>query len=300
MVILNPSAGRGAGARLASQIEAYLAGAGLDYDLQRTAGPGHAVELARDAALQKQPAVIAVGGDGTFNEVLNGLLVAGASGEDTALGVVPIGTGNDFAYSAGLHLELEEACHVAAGRHGRFIDVGSVKADNEERRFFGNGVGIGFDAAANIESRKIQRLRGTLLYVVAVLRTLAFYYTTPNTEMHIEDTELVQPCLLISAMNGTRVGGGFYVTPSARMDDGLLDLCIAAKVSRLKMLAFVPRFMRGTHITDRDITMAQGRVISISSDLPWAAHVDGEVYGVGAHSFEIALSPGRLHLLCPP
>jgi diacylglycerol kinase family enzyme len=96
------------------------------------------------------------------------------------------------------------------------------------------------------------------------------------------------------------VGGGFYVTPEGRMDDGLLDLCIAAKVSRLKMLAFVPRFMRGTHVTDHDITMAQGREISISSAQPWAAHVDGEIYGVGARSFEISLFPQRLRLLCPP
>jgi diacylglycerol kinase family enzyme len=161
-------------------------------------------------------------------------------------------------------------------------------------------VGVGFDAAANIESRKIQRLRGTLLYVVAVLRTLAFYYIAPHTELRIDDVEISQPCLLISTMNGTRVGGGFNVTPSARMDDGLLDLCIAAKVSRLKMVAFVPRFMRGTHITDHDITMAQGREIRISSALPWAAHVDGEIYGVGERNFEISLTPQRLRLLSPP
>ncbi len=297
-VILNPIAGRGAGGRLSSQITESLSGYGLDFELAVTTAPGHATTLARDAAARGDEAVIAVGGDGTANEVLNGLMQADVDPNGTAFGVVPIGTGNDFAFGAGVSLDLQEACQVVARGKGRLLDVGLFHADNEEPRFFGNGIGIGFDAIANIESRKIKRLRGTLLYLVAVIRTLAFYYQAPQATIRVDGRELVQPSLLVSVMNGQRVGGGFYITPGSRMDDGWFDLCVARKVSRPKMVAFVPRFMRGTHVTDPDITMSQGRQVTIVSESPWAAHVDGEIYGVGACRFAVRLLPQRIYLIC--
>jgi len=297
LVVLNPTAGRGSGARLLPRVTTYLEEHGLDYQLEVTTGPGHAVHLAWEAADQGRAAVVAVGGDGTTNEVLNGLMQAGGGADGTALGVLPIGTGNDFAFGAGLPLDLQEACRVAAQGGSRILDAGCFRADNEEPRFFGNGTGVGFDAMANIESRKIKRLRGDLLYLVAVIRTLAFYYHAPQTTIQVDGQEIVQPCLLISVMNGRRMGGAFYLTPDSRMDDGLLDLCVAAKVGRPKMVAFVPRFMRGTHITDHDVTIAQGRKVTIVSDSPWAAQVDGEIYGVGARRYEVELFPQRLRLL---
>jgi diacylglycerol kinase family enzyme len=103
---------------------------------------------------------------------------------------------------------------------------------------------------------------------------------------------------MVSVMNGRRFGGGFQVTPGSSMDDGLFDLCIAGQLSRPEMLAFVPRFLRGSHVTDRRITMTRGRWVTISSEAPWAGHVDGEIYGLGAHEFEMELLPGQLRLLC--
>ena len=88
------------------------------------------------------------------------------------------------------------------------------------------------------------------------------------------------------------------MTPEARMDDGIFDVCITGKVARPKMIGFVPRFMRGTHVTDRRVTMTQGRRISVAIETPWAAHVDGEIYGVGARQLEIELLPQRLRILC--
>lgn len=297
-VILNPTAGRGAGARLSPQIAGWLKSCGLDFDLVATAAPGHATTLARDAVAQGRESVIAVGGDGTANEVLNGLIQAGNGPGGTALGILPIGTGNDFAFGAGLSLDLQAACQVATRGQSRMLDVGRVQADGQDVRYFGNGMGIGFDAMANIESRKLKRLRGSLLYLVAVLRTLAFYYDAPRTTICVDGEDFVQPCLLISIMNGCRMGGGFYITPDSQMDDGLLDLCVASQVSRAKMMRFVPRFMRGTHITDSDITMNQGRRVTVVSESPWAAHVDGEIYGVGARCYKVELLPQHLRLIC--
>jgi diacylglycerol kinase (ATP) len=275
-LILNPTAGRGVGARLAPHIVECLRGHGLDFQLVTTKGPGHAIRLARDATAKGEGIVVAVGGDGTVNEVLNGLMLVQGGPDGTALGVLPIGTGNDFAYGAGVPLDLAKACRAIARGQTKMIDIGLFHPDNEDPRYFGNGIGMGFDAVANIESRKVKRLRGTLLYLVAVLRTLAFYYQAPQTTM----------------------GGGFYMTPTSQIDDGLLDLCVAARVSRSKMVRFVPRFMRGTHITDRDITMGQGRSVTVVSDSPWAAQIDGEIYGVGARRFEVELFPKRLCLAC--
>jgi YegS/Rv2252/BmrU family lipid kinase len=297
-VIVNPAAGRGAGARLTKPIAERLRGYGLSFDLVTTTGAHHATALARDAVAHGQETVVAVGGDGTFNEVLNGLVQTQDEPVSPVLGLVPIGTGNDFAFGAGLPLDVWEACQVVARAQSRILDVGLFRADNEEPRYFGNGIGIGFDAVANIESRKIKRLRGTLLYLVAVIRTLAFYYDAPLTTLCVDGEERVQPSLMISVMNGRRMGGGFYMTPTSQMDDGLLDLCVAAQVSRPKMVRFVPRFMRGTHVTDPDITMSQGRKITIVSETPWAAQADGEIYGVGACRYEVELLPKRLRLVC--
>lgn len=297
-VILNPTAGRGAGARLCGQIGDLLHGYGLDHELVTTSGPGHATLLAREAVARDRALVVAAGGDGTANEVLNGLMQAGNPPNGTALGVLPIGTGNDFAFGAGVPLNLEAACAAITRGQGRFLDVGRVRADNEAPLFFGNGVGIGFDAIVNIESRKLKRLRGFLLYLVAVFKTMAFYYHAPVTKVCIDDSEIVQPSMMISIMNGYRLGGGFHVTPGSQMDDGLFDLCVAGQLSRPRMISFVPRVIRGTHVTDRRVTMGQGRRVVVVVDSPWASHVDGEIYGVGAHRFETELLPRRLRLIC--
>jgi len=297
-VILNPIAGRGAGRRLAAEIAAALQREGLDFELVSTERPHHATELAHEAFEVGREAVIAVGGDGTVHEVLNGLLRASPSADGVALGILPIGTGNDFAHGAGLPLDWHQAVQVVARGQSHILDVGRVQADDQSPLYFGNGVGIGFDAIVNIESRKIKRLRGFLVYLVAVFKTLAVYYAAPQTTVRVDEQELAQPSLMISVMNGQRIGGGFYTTPDARMDDGRLEVCIAEKVGRLRMVGFVPQFMRGSHVGDRKVTMAGGQRITVVSEMPWASHADGEIYGVGAQRFEIELLPKRLRLLC--
>lgn len=296
LLVVNPIAGRGAGRRLAPKIVADLRGLGLDFEVVNSQRPGHACDLARQAVGQGKRTVVAVGGDGTANEVLNGLMQAEGGG-GIALGILPIGTGNDLAFGAGLPLDLTAAYHVLARGEERSIDVGYVRADNEKPLYFGNGVGLGFDAMVNIESRKLKRLRGFLLYLVAVFRTMAFYYDAPPVRVGVDGVEIAQSSMMISVMNGCRFGGGFQVTPGSRMDDGLFDLCIAGALSRPEMLAFVPRFMRGSHITDRRVTMTRGRKVTVVSGSPWAGHVDGEIYGLGGRQFEMELLVRRLRLV---
>jgi diacylglycerol kinase (ATP) len=297
-VIVNPTAGRGAGARLLPRIEAGLRKLGLDFELNVTSAPRHATALARDSVLSGSDALIAVGGDGTFSEVLNGLKQAEEHQESAVIGVIPIGTGNDFAFGAGIPLDHGEACRVVARRETRIIDVGRIQADGERPLYFGNGTGIGFDAMVNIQSRKMERLRGFPLYLAAVLKTLVVYYHAPHTVIRTDHREIAQPCLMVSVMNGQRVGGGFYVAPEASMDDGLFDFCVASSMGRLRMLRFVPKFMRGTHTKEKQITMGRGHRLSVASEQPWQAHVDGEIYGVGSRCYEIELLPLSLRLIC--
>jgi diacylglycerol kinase (ATP) len=308
-VILNPIAGRGAGARLAGAVRSDLTARGLDFDFHMTEGPDHATELARQAVQAGQKLVIAVGGDGTSNEVLNGLLgeadssyaasdAAGPWSEpEIGLAIVPIGTGNDFAFSVNLPMTWQAACVAIAAGSRRIIDIGSVQADGGERRLFGNGVGIGFDAIVNIESRKVRRLRGFSLYLWAVLKTLAIYYHTPEATVEVDGQRMDLPVTMVSIMNGRRVGGGFYPIPGAQVDDGLVDVCVAAKLSRPAMVGYVLRFMNGSHVGRPPITLLQGRRVTVTVAEPWAAHVDGEIFGVGACQYAIELMPGRLTIV---
>ncbi|MGD8399174.1 MAG: diacylglycerol kinase family lipid kinase [Anaerolineae bacterium] len=296
-IILNPTAGRGTAGRLWPRIDARLRSLGLDFELATTQGAGHAVRLAEEAACRGCDLVVAVGGDGTANEVLNGLLRAGGRGDGPCLGVLPVGTGNDFACGADVPLALDAACETLVAGVPQPVDVGCVRVDGGRPVYFGNGIGIGFDAIVLVESQKWPRLRGFLVYLVAVLRTILLYYHAPYTSWRVDDRQAAGAVMMVSVMNGRRLGGGFLVTPAASMRDGLLDVCVAGTLSRPQMLGFVPRFLRGTHVTDPRITTTRGRRVHVEIESPWAAHMDGELLGVDCRSFEIELLPGRLCLV---
>ncbi len=297
-VIVNPIAGGGAGEQAILRIERMLSGYGLDFDLVRTERPWHAADLAQEAVAAGYDAVIALGGDGTSNEVLNGLVQAKQAGVGTcAMGVLCVGTGNDFAYGVGIPLDLEEGCRALARGRTRWIDVGHAAG----MRYFGNGIGIGFDAVVNIQAARMTRVRGFLRYLLAVLRTLLFYYHAPLTTIQVDEQVIEQPTLMTSVMNGRRMGGGFLMTPDAAPDDGLFDFCIAAKMNQLQMLSFVPRFLRGTQGGEKRITMGRARrVVVTCKESSLVAHADGETLCLDAHRLELELLPRHIEVICQP
>jgi YegS/Rv2252/BmrU family lipid kinase len=295
LVIVNPIAGRGAGERVIPRIVRLLREHGLSFDLVRTERPWHAAELARQAVVSGYRTVVAVGGDGTSNEVLNGLMAAREAGEgEAAMGVLCVGTGNDFAYGMGIPLDLEEGCAALARGRTRRVDVGHARGF----RYFGNGIGIGFDAAVNVVASRLRRLRGFLVYLIAVLRTLLFYYRAPLTRIELDDQTLEQPALMISVMNGRRMGGGFLMTPFSRPDDGLFDLCIGKKMSQLEMLSFVPRFMKGTQVGDPRVTMARSRRVRVTvRDGTQVVHADGETLALDVRELDLEVIPQALSVV---
>ncbi|MCZ7573715.1 MAG: diacylglycerol kinase family lipid kinase [Ardenticatenaceae bacterium] len=292
-IIVNPAANRGGAARAWRQAQTVLNRAGADYEPVFTDRPGHAEVLAANAAAAGWPAVVAVGGDGTINEVVNGLVRAADGEPTTPLGIISLGSGNDSVRL----LDLPRQRPVAAARRllaarARTIDVGRVG-----ERYFLNGVGTGFDARVAIEAQQVQRLRGMAIYLWALLKALRAH-RAPLIRVVLDGQEVAARRLtLVAVTNGACYGGGFWICPDARVDDGLLDICIADELSVPGILGFVPRVMRGAHVGRPAVHMYRARQIHLSSPEPLPVHVDGEILTGGAQELTFELLPHRLTVL---
>ena len=301
-IIVNPTSGRGAGERSIPIIETQLKSTGVDFDLQRTERPWHAAELARQAALDGIPVVAGAGGDGTANEVINGLMLAKEQGTgETAFGMLPVGRGNDFAFSMGLPVDLESACCSLAQDCRRWIDIGRVTGgDYPQGRYFGNGIGVGFDAVVGFVALKMTRLSGFPSYIAAALETIFLYYKAPRIHLQTDESAFDQRCIMVSIMNGRRMGGGFMMAPDSRSDDGLLDLCIARQVSRLRIIRLIPHFMQGDQAAQPEICTIRTRTLTVTAlDGVLPAHADGETLCESGQQLSIELLPRQLRLVCP-
>jgi YegS/Rv2252/BmrU family lipid kinase len=298
-LIFNPTAGKGHAGKILPQVKKHLSDYGVAYEIVETGAPGHGLELARQAAAAGYERVVAVGGDGTTDEVANGLLAAAEEGYSAVLGAIPVGSGNDFSHAVGIPSDLEAACRRLVEGHVRTIDVIRVTVDGQPR-IFDNSAGIGYDADVLLETRKMKRLRGFLMYLVAVLRVLATDSKWPYPMRITVDGQALphRSVTLITVANGPRAGGGFYLTPKAEPDDGLLDVCIADKLGRLGILQLLPHAMRGTHQGKEAVTMLQARHVLIEGERGLPGHVDGEVLCTQGRRIEFEILPGRLKVWC--
>lgn len=292
LVILNPNSGRGRGHKRAESVHRALKAAGLPYEAVFTESRGHAIELTRNAALNGWELIIAAGGDGTINEVVNGLMLAEQAGAHSKLGIMPVGTGNDFALGIGLPADLNEvAGRLVRGQTRRF-DVGIVNG-----RYFDNCVGIGFDARINIEAHSITWVSGQMQYLLAVLRSLTSY-PFPVVNIYKDDGDrLNKQVLMVSVGNGARMGGGFRITPDALPDDGKLDLCIVDALSRPQILRLLPKAMKGNHHGESAVELCRTTRLVVESSDPLPVHADGEILWNDLHRVEIVLEPQRLEVV---
>jgi len=296
-VIVNPLAGRGHAAHVAPQIERELEKLGLAFDLVRTQCAGEAVDLARQAADDGYDVVMAVGGDGTTHEVVNGLLGDGVLGHETCLACMPAGSGNDFALMNGAVADVAAGCRQLLDGHERPVDVGRLTVDGHVTRYFDNVVGIGFDALVARATRNVKHLRGAALYVPVVLKTTFLTMRPPWVRIVYDDHVVETRSLMIVVANGPREGGAFLVAPQAKTDDGWLDVIIADDVPRLKVLRMIPHFIKGTHLSQDCVRAAVAKRVQITSEDPLYIHVDGEIICDAAHEVEVEIIPAAIRML---
>ncbi len=289
-VIVNPAAGRGRCLKIWQGLEPLARKLGLDFDAYLTTGPGDATAQAKAALNLGLRRLVAVGGDGTIAEVVNA-----TCGTQTALGVIPAGTGNDFARSAGLPRVPEVALRALSEARVRRLDVGRVNG-----RFFVNVGGAGFDAeVARLSNTRARFLSGTPAYVFSVLWTLASYRPT-RLIMTLDGVAREAPATMIAVANGSYYGGGMWITPEAKMDDGLLDVCVIGPMGRVELLAAFPRVFKGTHVTHPRISFYRARSVRLEVAEPGRtvyAHADGE--HLGALPLEFSVSAGAQSVLYP-
>lgn len=287
-------------------VRRVLDAAGVDYDLVETEGPRHASALARDAALAGWEVVVAVGGDGTAHEALQGLAQAACERGDWqadrpagALGLIPIGTGNDYAWRLGLpHNDPQAACRILFQDRRRIVDLGQVTDEAGRSEFFHNHLGVGFEAATLIESLKMRRLRGFMLYLAAVLRVIPRYRRGWAMTIHHNGTALSRPLILASVANGGRTGGGFMMAPDASLDDGQLDLVYGHTPNMAVTFWLLPHVIRGTHLTKtRYVGAARAPELVLEAPDGVPVHLDGEVFRTDARRLEIRALPRRLSVI---
>ena len=267
LAIVNPVAGNGAGERVARRIAADFRKYGIRLDVVRTPARDEAARLAREGAADGYRVIVAAGGDGTANEVANGIV-----GSAAALALYPIGSGNDFARALGYPKRARDVPRFIREARRRTIDVGDLNG-----RVFVNAAGVGIDGhVAELVSTTSRVVGQTLGYFVGALVGITTY--RPRPMRVLVDGELRSGSFLaVVAANGTHFGSGMHVAPEASLDDGQLDILLAGDLSRWASLGALAKLYRGTHVNGGTIVMMRARVVEIELERPLPAELDGEV-----------------------
>jgi len=293
VVVLNPAAGRGTGARRREDLEALLAAEAATrrcpfaWRILETRAPGDAARLARAAAADGADLLVAAGGDGTLSEVVNGI-----AGSGVRLGIVPLGTGNDFARELGVHASLGRSVHTLIHGVPRRVDLGRAGD-----RWFINVAGCGFDAAVAARvNRGFRRLRGTTAYLAAVCLELCRLRPT-GIAVAVDDRTIEMRGLLCAMANSPSYGGGMRIAPDARIDDGLLDVFLLAEAGRLEFLRAFPRVFRGAHVNHPKVTLLRARRVAVETASPLPVLIDGEVWGTTPMQCHVV--PGAIEVMAP-
>lgn len=284
-VILNPAAGGGKGLRLLPKVTQALGALGERYHLQVTTARGEATELGRRFAAGGARLVIAVGGDGTVNEVVNGLL---AAGEDraTTLGIVSAGRGTDFVRNLGLPTSVDAAVERAVRGSTHLVDVGRATFADGSSRLFVNAAGLGFDAAVADRAAKSHLPGSTMPYIRGVLGALVNYRNV-EVEIEVDGASLTGRTCLALVANGEKLGGGMKLAPGAALDDGLLDLAIVGDIGKFDLLRNFPGIYRGRHVDHPKFSQRPARSVTVTTAKPTRVQLDGEVVGGSPVTFTV-------------
>ena len=297
-IILNPMADMGNAWTVANDLRPIIAEYG-NADWSGTVYPTHATELAKQAGEDGYDMVIAMGGDGTVHEVVNGLMQIPAV-RRPVMGVVPVGSGNDFAHSINIPMQSDYALAHALKGDPSTVDVGLMTDENGRQEYFDNTVGIGFDAVVTIRSHKLPVVRGFLMYFTAVIQTIFLNHQPSKMTIQTDNETIEQANLMVTVCNGPREGGGFMIAPDAKNDDGILDYTLVSKCSRPMMFRLIPEFMNGTHERFSQIKIGTCKKLLLKSELPVYIHADGEIYtsfGSNLHKVDFEILPDAIKVV---
>jgi YegS/Rv2252/BmrU family lipid kinase len=288
VVILNPAAGGGKTLKSLPRIHGILKRLGRSYAIYLTKERGDAITAARNYAEQGAKRIIAAGGDGTINEVANGIY---ESGQRPIMAVVPAGHGSDFARTLELPKSVEQSVLNACEHEPHDVDLGLATYEDGSTRAFINIAGLGFDALV-AEKAQTSRLPGANLpYLGSALKTLVSF---KNIGVHIsvDGETLDTPAVFVQIANARYMGGGYHFAPMAKYDDGLLDLCLVGNFAKTELIRAIPSCYKGTHVKLEKFTHRSGKTISVTTDSPAKVQLDGEILGTTPVTFTVL--PGAI------
>lgn len=300
-LILNPMADMGRAWKTANELRPIAQEFQGDLTWSGTVYPTHATELAKQAAEEGCDLVVAMGGDGTVHEVMNGLMQV-PEHKRPVLGVVPIGSGNDFAYSMGITQKSSHAlAHALKAENVRAVDIGLMTDEQHGRKeYFDNTLGIGFDSIVTIHSHKLPIVKGFMMYLTAVIQTIIMNHNPMQVNIQTDAENFDTKILMLTLCNGPREGGGFMLAPNAKNNDGKMTYVAVQKVSRLMMFRLVPEFMNGTHTRFKNVRLGEFKKLTLTSDLPLYIHADGEIFttfGSNLKKVSFEILPGALKVV---
>lgn len=282
-IIVNPVSGRGKSLGLLPKVIAWCQNEGIEFRIYPTTEVGDGANQARIALQAGFERIVVLGGDGTINEVGGALFET-----EAVMGVLPGGSGNDFIKMLGKKVDFKESLKIAFLGLPHEVDVGLANG----RPFF-NVVGIGFDAQVAAEASKSKSLSGIWVYLKAVLKVLRKYRPVP-LEIELDRLKLTQNVTLVSVGNGRASGGGFFLTPQAKFDDGLFDICLMEFLPKSRVFSVLPRALRGTHVRLDGVRVYRSRRIVIKSTEGFPVHIDGEAQPELLDKLEITMDKRKL------
>jgi diacylglycerol kinase (ATP) len=297
-LIFNPIANIGRAWPIAETLRPIVSEFGL-VDWSGTVYPGHATELAYQAVSEGYEQVIALGGDGTVHEVINGLMRI-PSDQRPPLGIVPIGSGNDFAQTLGISTKPEVALRQILKGSRHTIDIGLIEDAQGRREYCSNTLGIGIDAVINYRSHHIPVFQGLAIYFLALLQTIMLNYSPFKIHAKLDGNDWNDSLIMLNLANGCREGGGFRVAPKAQVADGLFEFCAVHSVTRPVMLYAIPFFLQGKQEHLKFVQMGQFKQLELSSNRPLFIHCDGETFAgfdSQVQQIKVQIIPAALQVL---
>lgn len=289
LFIINPKAGKGKALEIISEIKKIFKEIEEEFIIEITERPGHATELVKNYVKEENYRVYAVGGDGTLNEVLNGMVSS-----HSCLGVIPTGSGNDFVKSICKKTMSQDILKNTILGETKLIDLAKIND-----RYFINISSVGIDAEVTDNARKLKKfpfISGGMAYMLSFFNTI-FSYKCRDIELKIDDREIASQITLLALANGKYYGGGMKVAPYADIQDGVLDICVVDKLSRTRMVALFPKLIKGEHTEEEEVSFYKGKNVTLKANEEIAVNIDGEI--IKSQKINFNIIPQSIKVIIP-